>query len=210
MYQAQKKPRITRLHYPSPNDLLCQVDWVDETLLECINLAESTLNAEEQNTPKAKFNKEFDDCMKGLEPLGSGPIQINLEFLDPNDDREFINYLNNLTTWKNGQMTLTCSWKVWSTPTKLKNSGTSQRPKECGKTSNPTNNTSSNNPLPDTTIAQPYKWKTHKRGNHTWHHGQGWESPHQNPLITPQTFLLGYETQPPSIGRLLHLRSQLN
>ena len=50
--------------------------------------------------------------MKGLEPLGSGPIQINLEFLDPNDDREFINYLNNLTTWKNGQMTLTCSWKV--------------------------------------------------------------------------------------------------
>ena len=36
--------------------------------------------------------------MNGLEPLGSGPIQINPEFLDPNDDREFINYLNNLET----------------------------------------------------------------------------------------------------------------
>ena len=48
--------------------------------------------------PEAKFNKDFDDFMNGLEPLGSGPIQINPEFLDPNDDREFINYLNNLET----------------------------------------------------------------------------------------------------------------
>ena len=34
--------------------------------------------------------------MNGLEPLDSGPVQINPEFLDPNNDREFINFLNNL------------------------------------------------------------------------------------------------------------------
>ena len=34
--------------------------------------------------------------MGGLEPLDSEPIHINPEFLDPNNDREFIDYLNNL------------------------------------------------------------------------------------------------------------------
>ena len=55
-------------------------------------------NAREQDTLEAKFNKEFDEFMNGLEPLSSGPMQINPKFLDPNDNREFINYLNNLDT----------------------------------------------------------------------------------------------------------------
>ena len=81
-----------------PNDLLDQVNRVEETLLECISLAESTLNAKEQDTFEAKFNKGFDNFMNGLEPLALESIQINLEFLYPNDDREFINYLNNFET----------------------------------------------------------------------------------------------------------------
>ena len=34
--------------------------------------------------------------MNGLELLDSEPVQINPEFLDPNNDREFINFINNL------------------------------------------------------------------------------------------------------------------
>ena len=34
--------------------------------------------------------------MDSLEPLDSGPVQINPKFRDPDNDREFINYLNNL------------------------------------------------------------------------------------------------------------------
>ena len=90
------KPQITRLHYPSPNDLLGQIDRVDEALLGCINLAEATLNAKHQDAQEAKFNKEFDDLMDSLEPLDLGPVQINPKFRDPDNDREFINYLNNL------------------------------------------------------------------------------------------------------------------
>ena len=67
------KPRITRLHYPSPNDLLSRVDRVDEALLECINLAESTLSVKQQDTQDAKFNKDFDAFINGLEPLGQVP-----------------------------------------------------------------------------------------------------------------------------------------
>ena len=92
------KHRITRLHYPLSDDLLCQVDRVDDSLLECLNLAEKTMNAKEHEAPEAKFNKDFDDFMGGLKPLDSEPIQINPEFLDPNNNREFINYLNNLET----------------------------------------------------------------------------------------------------------------
>ena len=65
---------ITRIHYPSPNDLFGQVDREDEALLECINLEESTLSAEQQDAQEAKFNKDFDDFINRIEPLGSGPI----------------------------------------------------------------------------------------------------------------------------------------
>jgi len=57
------------------------------------------LNAKEHDTPEAKLNKEFDNFMSGLDntdPLNSESIMINREFLDPNDDREFIDYLNSL------------------------------------------------------------------------------------------------------------------
>jgi len=60
-----------------------------------------TLNAKEHEAPEAKFSKDFDNFMGGLngtDLLDSEPIQINPEFLNPNDNREFINYLNNLET----------------------------------------------------------------------------------------------------------------
>jgi hypothetical protein len=92
------EPGITRIHYPSPNDLFGQVDRVDEALLKCINLEESTLSAEQQNAQEAKFNKDFDDFINRIEPLGSGPIQLNPELLNPNDNQEFINHINNMET----------------------------------------------------------------------------------------------------------------
>ena len=62
---------------------------MDNSLLECIILAKKTLNAKERDTPKVKFNKDFDDIMSGLDNpdlLNSEPIQINPEFLDQRDD----------------------------------------------------------------------------------------------------------------------------
>jgi len=53
------------------------------------------LNAKEHDAPKAKFNQDFDNFMSGLDnidPLDSEFIQIDLEFLDPNDDQELIDY----------------------------------------------------------------------------------------------------------------------
>ena len=57
------------------------------------------MNAKEHDTPEEKFNKDFDDLMSGLDntdPLNSEPIRIYPEFLDPSNDREFINYANSL------------------------------------------------------------------------------------------------------------------
>ena len=72
---------------------------MDHSLLECINQAENTLNAKEHDTPEEKLNQDFDSFMSGLyntDLLNVDFIQINLEFLDPNNDREFIDYLNSL------------------------------------------------------------------------------------------------------------------
>ena len=72
---------------------------MDHSLLECINQAENTLNAKEHDTPEAKLNQDFDSFMSGLyntDLLNVDFIQIKLEFLDPNNDREFIDYLNSL------------------------------------------------------------------------------------------------------------------
>ena len=72
---------------------------MDNSLLECIILAKKTLNAKERDTPKVKFNKDFDDIMSGLDNpdlLNSEPIQINPKFLDQRDVWEFIDYLNSL------------------------------------------------------------------------------------------------------------------
>ena len=94
-----ENPRLTKPRYPQPNDFFAHLDRVDNSLLECINLAENTLNAKEHDAPKAKFNQDFDSLMSGLDntdPLNSDYIQINPEFLDLNDDREFIDYINSL------------------------------------------------------------------------------------------------------------------
>ena len=110
------------------------------------------LRKNSKDTPKEKFNKDFDDFMGGLEPLDSEPIQINLEFLDPNDDREFINYLNNLETPNEFD-----NLEEWSDDidlfmesllnlTRSRNSGTSQRPKNYGMIPDPTSNISSSVP----------------------------------------------------------------
>ena len=88
-----------RSHHPQPDDIFTHLDRVDNSLLECINLDENTLKAKEHDAPAAKFNQYFDNFMSGLnntDPLNSDYIQINPKFLDPNDDREFIDYLNNL------------------------------------------------------------------------------------------------------------------
>ena len=66
-------------------------------MLEHINLAENTLDAKECDAPEAKFNQDFDRFMSGIDntdSLNCEYIQINPEFLNPNDDRKFINYLN--------------------------------------------------------------------------------------------------------------------
>ena len=92
-------PRTTRPCYPRLDDLVAQLDRVDNSLLDCINLAENTVNTKEHDAPEAKFNQDFDSLMSGLDntdPLNSDYIQINPEFLDLNDDREFIDYLNSL------------------------------------------------------------------------------------------------------------------
>ena len=71
------KPRTMRSHYPRPDDLIGQIDRVDKSLLECINLAERMLNAKKHDAPEAKFNKDFDNFMSGLDntdPLDSKPI----------------------------------------------------------------------------------------------------------------------------------------
>ena len=50
---------------PLSDNLLGQIDRVDGSLLECLNLALKTLNAKEHDTPEAKFNKDFNNFMGG-------------------------------------------------------------------------------------------------------------------------------------------------
>ena len=78
-----------RSRHPQPDDIFTHLDRVDNSLLECINRAENTMNAKEHDAPAAKFNQYFDNFMSGLnntDPLNSDYIQINPKFLDPNDD----------------------------------------------------------------------------------------------------------------------------
>ena len=56
-----------RTHYPRPDELFAQLDRVDNSLLECINLAENTLNAKEHDSPEAKLNQEFYSFMSRLD-----------------------------------------------------------------------------------------------------------------------------------------------
>jgi len=69
---------------------------VTNTFLDCIKIAEDTLNANEYDTPEAKFNQDFNEFMTGLEhPNSVDPdhIEIKPELLDPVDDQEFIDYI---------------------------------------------------------------------------------------------------------------------
>ena len=89
----------TRSHHPQSEDIFVHLGRVDNSLLDCINLAEDTLNAKEYDAPEPKFNQDFDEFMRGLDnpdPLNPNYIHINPEFLNPIDDREFIGYINSL------------------------------------------------------------------------------------------------------------------
>ena len=110
---------VARSCLPQPEDIFAHLDRMDNSLLDCINLVEDTLNAKEHDTSEEKFNQDFDGFMSRLnnpEPLNPDYIQINPKFLDPTDDPEFIDYINSLDNPDNlmilttGHMTSTYLW----------------------------------------------------------------------------------------------------
>ena len=204
------KPQITRLHYPLPNDLLGQIDRVEEALLGCINLAESTLHAKHQDAQEAKFIKEFDNFIDGLEPLDSGPVQINSEFLDPNNDQEFINHLNNLDPpdelddledWTDdvdlfmkSLLHLDKIDELWhiSKAKRMWEESQKYKQREQQRRSQPSAHQTQRATV-QTKNAPP-----------TWHLWLRWNSLHLSPPIVPKTFLLDCKTRLPHTRKPHH------
>ena len=92
-----KSSTITKSCSYQSDDIFTHLDRIDNTLLDCIKLYEDTLNAKEYDSADVKFNQDFDEFMSRLDHLPNNDrIEINPEFLDSVNNREFTDYVKSL------------------------------------------------------------------------------------------------------------------